>query len=147
MSLAILFHFIWLQHVSDINISITRSLRLCCCCRLKHASACNTGATSTQPHRISNTHLTKNITTNVVIQQHSRKLLVIDILMSETCLAHKKWNKIASDIQVGLLFFNCHNDARSNNVRCTQLYFPVNLSSTQGTSISIQVYVNYISKI
>jgi len=27
----------------------------------------------------------KNKTTDVVIQQHSRKLLIIDILMSETC--------------------------------------------------------------
>ena len=30
MSLAILFHFLCAQHVSDINISIFRSLRLCC---------------------------------------------------------------------------------------------------------------------
>ena len=30
MSLAILFHFLCAQHVSDINISITRSLRLFC---------------------------------------------------------------------------------------------------------------------
>jgi len=30
MSLAILFHFLRVQHVSDINISIFRSLRLCC---------------------------------------------------------------------------------------------------------------------
>ena len=30
MSLAILFHFSCAQHVSDINISIIRSLRLCC---------------------------------------------------------------------------------------------------------------------
>ena len=30
MSLAILFHFLCAQHVSDINISITRILRLCC---------------------------------------------------------------------------------------------------------------------
>jgi len=29
MSLAILFHFLCAQHVSDINISIIRSLRLC----------------------------------------------------------------------------------------------------------------------
>jgi hypothetical protein len=36
----------------------------------------------------------------VVIQQHSRKLLMMDILMSETCWAHKKWNKIASDIKL-----------------------------------------------
>jgi len=30
MSLAILFHFLCAQHVSDYNISIIRSLRLCC---------------------------------------------------------------------------------------------------------------------
>ena len=39
-------------------------------------------------------------TTDVVIQQHSRKLLMMDILMSETCWAHKKWNKIANDIKL-----------------------------------------------
>jgi len=38
--------------------------------------------------------------TDVVIQQHSRKLLMMDILMSETCWVHKKWNKIASDIKL-----------------------------------------------
>jgi len=63
------------------------------------ASACNTVTTPTQPHRNSNTHQTKNNTTNVVIQQNSRKLLTMDILMFETCWAHKKWNKIASDIK------------------------------------------------
>jgi len=35
-----------------------------------------------------------------VIQQSSRKLLMMDILMSETCWAHKKWNKIVSDIKL-----------------------------------------------
>ena len=49
------------------------------------ASACNTGTTQTQPHQISNTQRTENKTTDVVIQQHSRKLLMMDILMSETC--------------------------------------------------------------
>ena len=49
------------------------------------AEACNTDTTPTQPHRNSNTHRTKNNKTNVVIQQHSRKLLMMDILMSETC--------------------------------------------------------------
>jgi len=60
---------------------------------------CNTDTTPTQPHRNSNTHPTKN-TTNAVIQQKSRKPLMLDILMSETCWAHKKWNKIASDIKL-----------------------------------------------
>jgi len=69
------------------------------CCRLKHnwsvhivpheqtscASACHTDTTPTQPHRNSNTHQIKNNTTNVVIQQNSRKLLMMDILMSKTC--------------------------------------------------------------
>jgi hypothetical protein len=59
-----------------------------------------TDTTPTQPHRISNTHPTKNNTTNVVIQQDNRKLLVMDILISETCWARKKWNKIASDIKL-----------------------------------------------
>jgi len=134
MSLAILFHFLCAQHVSDINISIIRSLRPCCwiyhiccfvlgpscvgdfgaagfewcpCCRLKHnccASACNTDTTQRQPHQISNTRWTENKMTNVVFQQHGRKLLMMDILMSETCWAHKKWNKIASDIK--LVFYS-----------------------------------------
>jgi len=30
MSLAILFHFLCVQYVSDINMSIFRSLQLCC---------------------------------------------------------------------------------------------------------------------
>ena len=131
MLLAILFHFLCAKHVSDINISITRSLRLFCWittlvvlflvrCVLEFrcgwvgvvsvlqagscASACNTDTTPTHPHRNSNTHRTKNNMTNVVIQQNSRKLLMIDILMSETCWAHKKWNKIASDIK--LVFYS-----------------------------------------
>ena len=68
------------------------------------AEACNTDTTPTQPHGISNTHRTKNNTTDVVIQQNSLKFMMMDILMSETCWAHKKWNKIASDIK--LVFYS-----------------------------------------
>ena len=53
-----------------------------------------------EPHQISNTQRTENKTTDVVIQQHSRKILMMDILMSETCWARKKWNEIASDIKL-----------------------------------------------
>ena len=71
------------------------------CCRLTScASACNKVTTPTQPHWNSNAHRTNNNMTNVVIQQNSHKLLMTDILMSETCWAHKKWNKIASDIKL-----------------------------------------------
>jgi len=132
MSLAILFHFLCAQHVSDINISIIRSLWLFCwiatlvvcscfdvcwsfgvaglewyqCSRLKEkpAAACNTDTTPTQTHQISNTQRTENKTTDVVIPQQSRKLLMMDVLMSETCWAHKKWNKIESDIK--LVFYS-----------------------------------------
>ena len=120
MLLAILFHFLCAQHVSDINISIIRILRLFCWittlvvlflvqCVLVFswgvpgwscALACNTDTTPTQLHRDSNTHRTKNNTTNVVIRKNSRKSLMMDILMSEICWAHKKWNKIASDINL-----------------------------------------------
>jgi len=122
MSLVILFHFLCAQHISDINISIIRSLRLFCwittlivlflfrcvlefqCGWFGVVSACNTDTTPTQPHRNSNTHRNKNNTINVVIQQNSRKLLMMDILMSETCWAHKNCNKIASDIK--LVFYS-----------------------------------------
>ena len=123
MSLAILFHFLCAQHVSDINMSIIRSLRLFSWiitlvvlflvrCMLEfrcgwvgvvsmlQAEACNMDTTPTQLHRNSNTHRTKYNTTNVVNQQNSRKLMMIDILISETCWAHKKWNKRASDIKL-----------------------------------------------
>ena len=103
MSLAILLHFLRAQHVSDINISIIRILRLFywittlvvlflvrCVLEFRYgcvgvvsvlqASASNTDTTPTQPHRNSNTHRTKNNMTNVVIQQSSRKILMKDIL-------------------------------------------------------------------
>jgi len=42
--------------------------------------------------------------TDVVIQQYGRKILTMDILMSETCRVQKKCNKIASDIK--LVFYS-----------------------------------------
>jgi len=143
MWLVILFHFLCAQYVSDINISIIRSLRLLCwittlvvfflvrcvleircgwlgvvsVLQLSTASACNAVTTPSQQHRISNTHRTKNNTTNVVIQQNSGKLLMMDILMSETCWARKKWNKIASDIKLVFYFSTI-----------TMMQVPINIS-------------------
>jgi hypothetical protein len=48
----------------------------------------------------SNTQRIENKTTDVAIHQHSRRLLKMDILMSETYWAHNKWNKITSDIKL-----------------------------------------------
>ena len=53
--------------------------------RLKHNSASSPDTTLAEPHPNSNTQQTKNETANVVVQQHSRKLLKMGILMSETC--------------------------------------------------------------
>ena len=123
MSLAILFHFLCAQHISDINITIIRSLRLCCWINTSVVLFCKDGwfsvsvnlPTTTKRQNTSHqTHTTihrtftlklnhpslQNKTTDVVIQQHSRKLLMMVKLMSETCWAHKKWNKIASDIKL-----------------------------------------------
>jgi len=121
MPLAILFHFLCAQHVSDINISKIRSLRLFCwittlvvlflvrcgwigLVSVLQAEACNTDTTPIQPHRNSNTHRTKNNTTSVIIQQNSCRLLMMDILMSGICWVHKKWNKIVSNIK--LVFYS-----------------------------------------
>ena len=101
--------FIYTLHVLD-SLSIhhqefkTVHTATGCTYSISWASACNTDTTPTQPHRNSNTHQTKNNTTNMVIQPNSRKLLMTDILMSETCWALKKWNKIASDIK--LVFYS-----------------------------------------
>ena len=55
---------------------------------------------NTSRNKSSNTQRAENKMTDVVIHQHSRKPLKMDILMSETCWAHNKWNKIASDIKM-----------------------------------------------
>jgi len=102
MPLAILFHFLCAQHVSDISISIVRNLRLCCWITTSVAVfsvRCVLEILCGWVWVVS-----ENTTTDVVIQQQSRKLLMMDILMSETCWEHKKWNKIASDIK--LVFYS-----------------------------------------
>ena len=131
MPLAILFHFLCAQHVSDINISITRSLRLWVVLVLQ-AEACKTSTTQNQPHEISNTQRTESKTADVVIQQHSRKLLMMDISMSETCWAFKKWNKIASDIKLV-----CHSST------ITIMHGPINFKIAYNLSKGI-LFVNIV---
>jgi hypothetical protein len=89
------------------------------------AEACNTDTTPNQPHRNTNTHRTKNNTTNVVTQQNSRKPLMMDILMSETCWAHKKWNKTANDIK--LVFYPS---------TITMMHGPINIRLRRKVSLS-----------
>ena len=87
----------------------------------KRPTWCHTDTTPNQLHRNSNTHRTNNNMTNVVIQQNNRKLLMMDILMSETCSVHKKWNKIASDIN--LVFYSSTITMMHGpiNVRCRRI--------------------------
>ena len=75
------------------------------CRRLKDnscASACNTVTTLTQPHRNTNRVRTRNKTTDVPIQQQSRKFPMMDIFITETRWVHKKWNKIENYINLVL---------------------------------------------
>jgi len=57
---------------------------------LPAASADSPDTTPAEPHPNSNTQQSKNNTANMVVQQHSRKLLKMDILMPETCWVSKK---------------------------------------------------------
>jgi len=126
MSLAILFHFVCAQHVSDINISIIRSLRLFCrittlvalfLIRCVLEFRCGWVGVVSVLQAKACTNRTKNNTTNVVIRQNSRKLLMMDILISETCWAHKKLNKIASDIK--LVFYSSTSKLEAWNTDTT----------------------------
>ena len=118
MSLAILFHFLCAQHVSNINISVIRSLRLCCWIT---------------------TQRTENKKTDVVIQQNSRRLLKMDILMSETCWAHKKWNKISSDIK--FVFHSSAITMMQGPVNIRTMYFYVVLANFFKFGHSFPLYI------
>ena len=89
MSLAILFHLLCAQHVSDINISIFRSLRLCWWITsvILFSVRCVWEL------------LLRLVFGGVRFAGWSR-LLKMDILMSETCWAHNNWNKITRDIKL-----------------------------------------------
>ena len=58
-----------------------------------------------------------------IIQQNSHKLLMMDILMSETFWTHKRWNKIASDIK--LVFYSSTITMMHGpiNIRLTYCYY------------------------
>jgi len=114
--------FLDTQHVSGINMSIFRSFRLCCwtttfavlfldCCVMElgcGSAGVVSGLPTTiaEPHPNSNTQQSKKNRANVVVQQHSRKLLKMDILMPETCWVCKKQSKYNKWHLVGFWFFN-----------------------------------------
>ena len=129
----VLFHFVYAQHVSDINTCIIRSLRLFYCITTLVVCSCFdvcwsfgvagwggirvagwscTSACNCAQHVLDiNTSIIRSlrlfycITTLVVFSCFDvcwsfvvagwggRRLLMMDVLMSETCWAQKKWNK------------------------------------------------------
>ena len=117
MSLAFLISIFNAQHVSDVNISILRSLRLICwiisCVVLLWYDACwcyvvvwlgwcgVVSACCTTQHQ--HTSYQSN-TTHEITQHISRKLLRMDVLTSETCWAVNKEIKKASDIKLVSLY-------------------------------------------
>ena len=82
-----------------------------------------------------NTHRTKN---NVVIRQNSRKLLMMDILMSETCWAHKKWNKIASDYK--LVFYSSTITMMHSPINIRSFFFTI--SATIRSQLSLPRFIS-----
>jgi len=131
MSLAILFHFVSTQHVSDINISINRGLRLCCwittsvvlfSVRCVLEIWCGWVSVLQAEARFSLQHGHHSNPTVVVIQQHSRKFLMMDILMSETCWVHKKWNKIASGFKLVFYSSTLTMMHGPKNIRCRNIF-------------------------
>jgi len=58
--------------------------------QLSCASAASLHNTLAEPHPNFNTQQSKNNTAHGVVQQHSQKLLKVDILMPETCWVSKK---------------------------------------------------------
>jgi len=142
MSLVILFHFLCTQHVSEINISIIRSLRLCCwittsvfCSRF--VVCWRFGAAAPNLQRTTN----REQKTDVVIQQHSRKLLMMDILISETCWVHKKWNKNAGDIKLAIYSSTVNNGMCSMESKKTTLLLTVGVmpsSPTRSIHLNLQ---------
>jgi len=53
-------------------------------------------------------------------QHYSRELLMMGIVVPETCWAYKKYNKMSSGIELVFRFFSYHNDARSNKHQIQQ---------------------------
>ena len=94
------FHFLCPQHVSNINMSIIRSLRLFCWITTLVVLFLVRCVMEFRCGWVGLISMLQANTNNVVIHQNSHKLLMMGILMSETCWAHKKWNKIASDIKL-----------------------------------------------
>ena len=103
----------------------------CSFCRLKPAKRTPPNISH---NKSSNTQRTEKKTTDVVIHQHSLRLLKMDILISETCWAHNKRNKTASDIK--LVFYST----------IAMMHGPINIRSMLQFSIPLEFSIVHCSK-
>ena len=114
----------------------------CSFCRLQPAKRT---PPNTSRNQSSNTQRTENKTTYVVIHLHSRKLLKMDILISETCWAHNKWNKLASDIK---FVFHSSTLAMMHgpiNIRYTKSEFIKEISACSFSWVPTLLYKLYVA--
>ena len=83
----VIIYVYWTVYHCDIWRIITNKTKQWSC-----ATAASLHTKLGEPHPNFNTQQSKNNTANGLVQQHSRKLLKVDILMLETCwLSKKKW--------------------------------------------------------
>ena len=82
----------------------------------------------------------------MVIQQHRRKLLMMGILMTETCRVYKKENK--KEWRLVGLFYSYHNDARSNkhNYQRTSVSVALHWLLFKTAAIFLYVQILRVSK-
>ena len=113
MSLVNLFYFLWTQHVSDINISIIRSLRLFC------------WITTLVVFFLVRCVLEFRCGWVGVVSVLQAEACKTDILMSETCWAHKKWNKIVSGIKLAFYSSTNCSVATRRNANTSHDYIPL----------------------
>ena len=145
MSLAILFHFLCASHVSDINISIIRSLRLCCWITtsvvlfsvhcvleiwcgwsLQHGHYSD----PTTPNLQHTTNWEQNDWCgNSTTQSQAPDDGYINV-RNMLSWVHKKWNKIASDIK--LVFYSS---------TITMMHGPINIKLHISSNLTSQIFV------
>jgi len=108
------------------------------CSRLKHNQFCFSLLHGYHPNpatpKLQHTSKQEH-TTNVVIQWKSHRLLMMDVFMSEPCWAHKKWNKIASDMK--LVFYSS---------TITMMHGPINIRKIRSKDHRFLLLVTFVTK-
>ena len=98
MSLAILFHFLSAQHVSDFNISIIRSLRLCCWITTSVVLFCKDGWFSVSANSNTPTHNElRYVQSQIHITKYTNKALITKQPIKNTTHKRTLWSQSIID--------------------------------------------------